>query len=207
MSIQASDSADLHHAPKTIPKISIFTLLEAPSKARLETLSDAIFAVAMTILVLDIKVPPLPHDVTSPQLWAVLLGLWPKIGAFIISFFFLAKTWDVHRLVFHAVDRVDYTFSVLNILLLLSSCCLPFSTALIAEHPYLSVAAVVYLANMISLPCLNYLMWRHATHRYRLARGDINPAVINWFGNNHLLVIAVYSVAFPIAYFSSALSI
>ena len=195
--------------PPSMPaaKISIFKLLEAPSKVRLETLSDAIFAVAMTILVLDLKVPTLPHDATSLHLWAALVMLWPKVGAFIISFLFLAKTWDVHRLVFHAVDRVNYTFSVLNLLLLMSCCLLPFSTSLVSEHSHLTIAAWVYIANMISLPTLNYLLWVYATRGQRLARSDVSPAVVEWFNNNHRVVIAVYSVAFPSAYFSSALSV
>lgn len=188
-------------------KISFFKLLEAPSKARLETLSDAIFAVAMTILVLDLKVPPLPSDATSHHLWIALVTLWPKIGAFIISFLFLAKTWDVHRLIFHAVIRVNYSFSILNLMLLMACCLLPFSTSLIAEHSHLTIAAWVYIANMISLPILNYLLWGYATRSRRLTHSGISPAVIDWFNSNHRVVIAVYSVAFPIAYFSSALSV
>jgi uncharacterized membrane protein len=199
--------ADSIEKPQPPPKISIFKLLEAPSKVRLETLSDAIFAVAMTILVLDLKVPSLPPEATSQHLWLALVTLWPKIGAFIISFLFLAKTWDVHRLIFHAVDRVNYTFSVLNLMLLMSACLLPFTTSLISEHSHLTIAAWVYIANMISLPILNYLLWKYATRARRLARSDISPAVIEWFNNNHRVVIAVYSVAFPIAYFSSALSV
>jgi uncharacterized membrane protein len=150
--------------------ISIFKLLEAPAKARFETLSDGIFAVAMTILVLDLRLPQLPHDVTSLQMFSALFALWPKVGAFIISFLFLAKTWDVQRLVIHAVERVDYPFVVMNVLLLLVCCFLPFSTSLVAEYPHVSFAAVVYLANMIALPCFNYAMWFHATRKHRLVK-------------------------------------
>jgi uncharacterized membrane protein len=182
--------------------------LEAPLKSRLENLSDGIFAVAMTLLVLDIKLPPnLPLELTSAQLFAAVFDLWPKIGAFIVSFFFLAKTWDVQRLVVHSLQRVDYTFSIENLLLLLFACGLPFSTSLIAAYPHVSFAAAIYLGNMIALPVLNYAMWCHATHNFRLVSKDINPAVVEWFGRNHRLVIAVYAAAFPIAYFSSELSV
>ena len=207
MSFETTNAGDSDQSPRITAKISVFKLLEAPSKARLESLSDAIFAVAMTILVLDIRLPSLPRDATSTQLWIVLVPLWPKIGAFIISFLFLAKTWDVHRLIFHAVDRVNYSFSILNVLLLMAACFLPFSTSLIAEHPHLTFAAVIYIGNMIMLPCLNYLLWEYATRRRRLMRSNISPAVVEWFNNNHRLVIAVYAVAFPIAFFSSALSV
>jgi uncharacterized membrane protein len=207
MTLETLIADNPNQTQRPAPKISIFKLLEAPSKARLETLSDAIFAVAMTILVLDLKVPSLPHDATSHHLWQALIPLWPKVGAFIISFLFLAKTWDVHRLIFHAVDRVNYSFSVLNVMLLMACCLLPFSTSLVSEHSHLTIAAWIYIANMISLPILNYLLWEYATRKRRLARSDVSPAVIEWFNNNHRVVIAVYSVAFPIAYFSSALSV
>ena len=207
MTVDSSAAENKNQNLRPAPKISIFKLLESPSKVRLETLSDAIFAVAMTILVLDLKVPVLPQDATSHHLWAALVALWPKIGAFIISFLFLAKTWDVHRLIFHAVNRVNYSFSVLNLMLLMACCLLPFSTSLISEHSQLTIAAWIYIANMISLPILNYLLWEYATRRRRLARSDVSPAVIDWFNSNHRVVIEVYAVAFPIAYFSSALSV
>ena len=198
----------VHQKPQRIPRISVFKLLEAPLKSRLENLSDGIFAVAMTILVLDIKLPPdLPSQLTSAELFFALFNLWPKVGAFIVSFFFLAKTWDVQRLVIHSLERVDYTFSIENLFLLLFACGLPFSTSLIAAHPHVSIAAAIYLGNMIALPMLNYAMWYHATRGCRLVSKDINPAVVEWFGRNHQLVIAVYAVAFPIAYFSSELSV
>ncbi len=207
MASHETNAAGLTQAANAAAKISIFKLLEAPSKARLETLSDGIFAVAMTLLVLDIKVPHLPSHTTSAQLFAALFELWPKVGAFIISFFFLAKTWDVHRLILHSLERVDYTFSVANVLLLLFACGLPFSTSLVAEFPHTGIAAGIYLGNMIALPSLNYLMWHHATRGCRLVSKDINPAVVEWFSKNHRLVIAVYSVGFPIAYFNSELSV
>jgi uncharacterized membrane protein len=128
------------------------------------------------------------------------------VGAFIISFF-LAKTWDVHRLSLHSLERVDCTFSVTNVFLLLFSCALPFSASLVAEYPHISIAAAIYLGNMIALPCLNYAMWHHATRGCRLVSKNFNPVVIEWFSRNHRLVIAVYLLAFPIAYFSSELSV
>ena len=133
----------------------------------------------MTILVLDIKLPSdLPLQPTSAQLFVALFDLLPKVGAFIVSFFFLAKTWDLQRLVIHFLERVDYTFSIENLLLLLFACGLPFSTSLIAAYPHVSIAAVIYLGNMIALPVLNYAMWHHATSNCRLVSKDINPAVV-----------------------------
>jgi uncharacterized membrane protein len=202
MTAENSASVTIHESG-----ISVFKLLEAPAKVRFETLSDGILAVAMTILVLDLRLPQLPHDVNSSQMFLALLALWPKIGAFVISFLFLAKTWDVHRLVIHTVERVDYPFIVANLFLLMSCCLLPFTTSIVAEYPHVNLAAAVYLGNMISLPCLNYLMWRHATYKLRLVPKNIDPAVVQWFGKNHRLVIGVYSMAFPISYFSSELSV
>jgi uncharacterized membrane protein len=207
MATQNRNPRNTHQKTQPAPRISIFKLLEAQPKARLETLSDGIFAVAMTLLALDIKLPPLPQEVTPALLSSALFDLWPKVGAFIISFFFLAKTWDVHRLIFYSLERVDYTIFVENLLLLLFACGLPFSSSLISAHLHAGVAAAIYLGNMIALPLLNYAMWDHATRGYRLVSKDISPTLVEWFNRNHQLVIAVYLVAFPIAYFSSELSV
>jgi uncharacterized membrane protein len=186
--------------------ISVFDLPQPTSKERLEFLSDGIFAVAMTILVLDLKVPSLPHGATSIDLLGPFLELWPKVGAFIISFLFLARNWYIHRLVFHSIGKVDYRFSYLNILLLMINCFLPFTTSLVSEYPHASIAAAAYIGNMILTPFVIFAMLHHAI-AFGLVKRDINPEVLRWFRKRHMMIIGVYLVAFPVAYFSAEFSV
>lgn len=182
--------------------IGVFDLPQPASKERLEFLSDGIFAVAMTILVLDLKVPSLPHGATSIDLLGPFMELWPKVGAFIISFLFLARNWYIHRLLFHSIERVDYRFSYLNILLLMINCFLPFTTSLASEYPHVSIAAAAYIGNMILTPFVIFAMLHHAI-AFGLMKRDIDPEILKWFRKRHMLIIAIYTIAFPIAYFSA----
>jgi uncharacterized membrane protein len=177
-----------------------------PSKVRLEALSDGIFAVAMTLLVLDIRLPEMPSGANTSQVLAGLLHIWPKFIAFIISFSFLARAWHAHRTIYHFVDHVDYAFSYLTTSFLLVVCLLPFSTSMISEHPRTSIAAAVYAINLIVLPGIVYVMWRHAQASSLLDKKDGPDAAI-WAIGRHRLVIGAMLPALPIAFFYSELAI
>jgi uncharacterized membrane protein len=186
--------------------IKVLDLPQPAAKDRVEFLSDGIFAVAMTLLVLDLKVPDLPHDASSLALLNALLKLWPKFGAFIISFLFLARNWYIHRLILHSVSKVDYRFSYLNILLLMINCVLPFTTALVSEYPHAGVAAAAYIGNMLLTPVVIYGMLMEA-QKGGLLKADLSPQFISWFRKRHGVIVAVYLAAFPIIYFSPELSV
>jgi hypothetical protein len=85
--------------PQRTPKISIFDAVQTPSEKRIEALTDAVFAVAMTLLILDIKLPELPSEISSHEFARAVVALWPKVGVFILSFVVLARAWDAHRYV------------------------------------------------------------------------------------------------------------
>ena len=188
-------------------RTTITALPNLTSKARVESLSDGIFAVAMTLLVLDIRLPDLQSGADSAQLLAGLLKIWPKFVAFFISFFFLARAWKAHRLIFHYITEVNYVFIYLTMLLLFVVCLLPFSASLISEHPHTTVAVAVYSVNLTLMPGINYLMWREAVARDLLAKTDHGSNVGNWAMKRYPMVITGFFAAFPIAFLSSELAI
>jgi len=206
MTSEADSSLATHKAPDTARAINVLDLPQPTAKDRVEFLSDGIFAVAMTLLVLDLKVPDLPHDASSAALFNALLQLWPKFGAFVISFLFLARNWYIHRLIFHSVAKVDYRFSYLNIILLMINCVLPFTTALVSEYPHARVAAAAYIGNMILTPVVIYSMLFEA-RKGGLLKEDLSPQFMSWFRKRHAFIIGVYLVAFPIAYVSAEISV
>ena len=186
------------------------TVLELPpvtSKTRLESLSDGVFAVAMTLLVLDVKVPSFPSDVTSVQLGFALLALWPKIGAFVLSFLFLSRIWYVNRFVFHTFERVDYALYYTNVFNLLLVCFVPFSTSLVAEHPHVNIAASIYAANITAVALCNGVMWFHAARHRELFKSEITDAIAELFTRRYAVVVGAYLLSLPISYFSGELSI
>jgi uncharacterized membrane protein len=121
------------------------------SKHRVEALYDGIYAVAMTLLVLDLKLPQAAGSSSDAALVAELRALAPRFMAWIISFLILAALWIGHQRLFHYVRRVDGTLLWINVLALLLASLLPFSSALIGEHPGHFVAQAFYDANMAAL--------------------------------------------------------
>jgi uncharacterized membrane protein len=110
--------------------------------ARLEAFSDGVFAIAATLLVLELKVPRGVEDLGS-----ALLGAWPAYVAYLVSFATIGVIWVNHHLLLEHVRRVDLPFLYLNLLLLLFVAVVPFPTSLMDEYitsPNGSLAAAVY---------------------------------------------------------------
>ena len=134
---------------------------------RLEAFSDGVFAVAITLLVLEIHVPAGDH------LWHQLKEEWPSFAAFFVSFWVIGIIWVNHHGVFDHLKRADRGVLYLNLLVLLTVVFIPFSTALIAEHLKSGVdeqvAALVYSIAFLALAIAFGLLWTYITrHRKQL---------------------------------------
>jgi uncharacterized membrane protein len=140
---------------------------------RLEAFSDGVFAIAMTLLVLDIKVP---HDLPPGQTLAhALAGQWPTYLAFVTSFLTILIMWVNHHRLFTHVGRWDDRLLFSNGLLLLGVVLLPFPTALVAEYlgrPGQTTAALVYNSTFIAIAICFNMLWRSASTDARLLRTD-----------------------------------
>jgi uncharacterized membrane protein len=133
--------------------------------ARVETFSDGVFAIAVTLLVLDLKVP------SEPPLLAGLLADWPVFVAYVISFTFILIMWINHHWMFQHIVRIDSQFMLLNGLLLLGITVVPFPTNLLAQYVLSSeqnVAAAVYSGWFFLIAIFFNLLWRYASHDGRL---------------------------------------
>jgi uncharacterized membrane protein len=170
--------------------------------SRLEAFSDGVFAIAMTLLVLDLKVPP-AGDASGAALWPALLRQWPAYLAFVTSFATIGIMWINHHLNFTLVRRTDHTLLVLNGLLLLGITFLPFPTALAAVYVGQGVrtAGAVYTGTMLFIAVWWNLLWRYASSP---AAGLLGPgadrrlvAAITRAYNGGLLA---YAAAFGLAF-------
>src|SRR5215211_3628743 len=131
--------------------------------------SDAVFAIAITILVLDIRVP----DGLSPtELPAVVLGLGPRYVSYLISFLVLAVYWQAHHRVFRPIRGYDGALLWLNFLFLMSLAFLPFPTSLLGEYGEQQLPVVIYAVNVsVASLLLNSISW-YATRGGRLTAPD-----------------------------------
>ena len=145
------------------------------AKNRIEALADGIFAVAMTLLVLDIKSPQNLRYETTDDLVDHLLTLAHSFAMYAISFLVLAIFWIGHHVLFHFVRHVDRRLLWLNVAFLLCVTFVPFSTDLLGDHGHLPLPVVVYGLNLIALGALLDLQLRYLRANAPLASPDLTP--------------------------------
>ncbi|HEY4053154.1 MAG TPA: TMEM175 family protein [Terriglobales bacterium] len=129
--------------------------------ARVEAFSDGVFAIAITLLVLDIHVPA----VSAGPLGPALARQWPTYVAFLISFAFIGIMWVNHHRLFNHIRRTDNALMFLNLLLLLGVTVVPFPTALLAAHYSAGdrvTAAAVFNGTYVLIAVAYNLLWYHA---------------------------------------------
>src|ERR1700749_224919 len=139
---------------------------------RLEAFSDGVFAIAVTLLILDMGVP----DTAGPDLGAAIRGLWPSYLAYIASFSTIGAAWLAHNAITEYLDRADAAFVRLNLLLLPFVSFLPFPTRLVAEFIRQDkaerVAVTFYGIILLLSSTLLLVLWRYAV-RAKLVRPDL----------------------------------
>lgn len=111
--------------------------------ARVEGYSDAVFAIASTLLVLEIRVPSLGPHATPGSLWHELAALWPSYLAFVISFGLILIVWVNHHNALHLLEKTSNAFLYANGFMLLTVTFIPFPTALLAQYVETEFASVV----------------------------------------------------------------
>jgi uncharacterized membrane protein len=173
-------------------------------KSRIEALSDGIFAVAMTLLVLDIRVPSVTDSVQLPR---ALLALWPRCLTYAITFLMLGIYWVGQHNQFHLIRRTDRTLLWINICFLMTICFVPFSTALLSGYPRERLALSVYGGNLIAVGLILSAHWAYATHRGRLVDPDLDGHLVRAAHRRILIGPAVFALAIGAGYFSAALSL
>ena len=134
------------------------------SKHRIEALADGIFAVAMTLLVIELKLPERSTILTQQAFVEAVAALFPKFQSWVISFFVLAIFWYAHHRQFHYVRVVDGKFLGLNLLYLSFVSLMPFSSALAGQYPGMLFSQVFYSTNMTLLAIGGLLNSRYVFH-------------------------------------------
>ncbi len=181
---------------------------EGLSKHRLEALGDGIFAFAMTLLVLDMKITRIPEAIVSPDLLTrALLELWPKFLSYFTSFIVLAVFWIGHVGYLHFLKRTDRWFIWLNLLFLMFVVFVPFSTDLLGDYHTLRLAVAIYGCNIMALGLTLFLQWQYATRGHRLVGRDLEPELVRRGKKRILSGICIYALAAMLAWFSPTVSL
>jgi uncharacterized membrane protein len=166
---------------------------------RIAFFSDAVFAISITILGLDLT---LPDHTTASNLPRELASLWPKYGAFAFTFTLIGLRWLTHHLQFRDILDYDYTLLGLNLALLLVVAFLPFPSRVLAEYPDSRAACALYVGSMAAAGLLSTALWIHACWLgglvdKRLPPGTQRNLLLRWitlpvlFGISLILLYAV----------------
>jgi uncharacterized membrane protein len=166
---------------------------------RILALSDGVFAIALTLLILEIT---LPATTTNADLPKALLALWPRYLAYLVSFVVIARFWGAHRLAFRLIGRDDGVLVWLNLLLLLFVAFLPFPTAVLGQHIGSPAAAVLYATSVTLAAIASTAFWWYASGRGGLLRPDARRAQVRALRARSLSAPVFFALTLPVAAFA-----
>ena len=174
----------------------------ARDRDRIVNLSDGVFAIALTLLVLDIRVPNIPEKLVASELPAVLLSLWPKYLGYVLSFVVISTSWIIHHSIFRPIRAYDRTLLYINLLFLMFVAFVPFPTSLLGEYGNHQLPVAVYAATLaVGRLLLTAIQW-YAVRHDRLLDEAQDPATVRFLLIRGLTVPAIYLVTIVISFFS-----
>jgi uncharacterized membrane protein len=174
---------------------------------RLETFADGVFAIAATLLILNVDAQ-VAGDV--PNLGDRLTHIWPSYLAYAVSFVTIGIMWVNHHWVMSQIDRTNRTFLFANIGLLLCIAFVPFPTRLVAEHIRSAGArdaALAYGFTMVATAVMFSVTWFYASLGRRLLRADADSATVSGISRSYLPGPWIYLVATLVAFLSPTASV
>jgi len=176
------------------------------SVERLAALSDGIFAVAMTLLVLDLRTPLVDAIHSERDLWHALGAAAPQIVMYLMTFLTLGIFWIGQQTQLNHLSRSDRTLTWVHLAFLFAVTLMPFSTRLLAEFAAYRVALVLYWANIALLGLTLYLSWGRAV-RAGLLKSDVSPETIAAICRRIIAGQSFYAFGALLCFFSTYWSI
>jgi uncharacterized membrane protein len=173
---------------------------------RLLALTDGVYAIVMTILVLELSVPIVMETAVNKQLSHGLLEMWPEFLIYGLSFLVLGVFWLMHHFIFDSVKQYDPALSWINIFFLMCTGLIPFSTALFGAYGAERITALVYGINMF----LGFLglvaLWLYTTGKHRLVDAELEHEIIKGGNMMAIAYLAAILIALSIAFVNPVIS-
>jgi uncharacterized membrane protein len=178
---------------------------------RLEAFADAVFAIAITLLIIEIRLPAHDEIVRIGGLGAALLRLWPSYLGYLVSFIVIGIMWANHHNLMKLIGRVDHGFITLTLLLLMCVAFIPFPTAVMAEHltdeHERAVAVAFYCGSFTVTAVCYFLMWWHAAHNRRLIHTHVSDEAVSAITRAYAPGSLLYLTATLLSFVHVALSL
>jgi TMEM175 potassium channel family protein len=163
--------------------------------------SDAVFAIAITLLALNLEVPDIPADLVATELPQRLLELWSKFYSFFLSFWIIGNYWLIHHRIFNHIRGYDRVLLLINLLFLMWIVLLPFSSSLLGEYGNEQLPAIFYASHMIAAGLTLSWLRRHA-YNSRLVVPDIDPLLVRYENIRAMVIPSVFLLSIGVSFVS-----
>jgi uncharacterized membrane protein len=170
------------------------------SKGRMEALTDGIFAIAMTLLVLELKIPDLPKHASAVELLHKIGEEGPALFSFMVSFLYCGLLWVMHHLAMHFVRHLQIGLVWLNLLFLMSISTMPFSCGLLGHFLHNRAAQEIYFGNMFVAATLLASQWLLAKRKKLINEDDLRASAL--MGQQLMFFPAALGAAMVASYFN-----
>ncbi len=188
--------ADLDHSPESnSPEVLV-------EMSRLKNLSDGVFAIALTLLVLDLR---LPEAVLAGNLNTKLLELAPKVVVYLISFVVIGGAWGSHQRMLAQIERGDGLLVWINLFSLLSVSIVPATAALLGRFPTTFVPITCFAVNVVLIQLTAQWLWQHAS-RHGLTNPTLDGRVVASIGRRFNLAAIIFGLSIPLALLNAILT-
>jgi len=177
---------------------------------RIEAFSDGVFAIAITLLVLEVKVPR--HDeVEQIGLGQALLNRYPSYFSYVLSFIMIGIYWANHHAFFHLFRRTNHVFNLLNVFFLMCISFMPFPTAVLGDFvmdAHERDHAITLYAFGLLLPAVGwFFIWMYASQKNRLIDLRLEPSYVRYLTRQYILSVSFYLLSFLISFWQPLASL
>lgn len=172
------------------------------TKNRLEAFSDGVFAIVITLLIIEVRVP----IVEKVQLNHALIELVPKILSFILSFIIVGSYWVAHHTMMQFLEKVNRSVLWFNLFTLLTVAFIPFPTALLGEYPYEKTPVILYGISLSLVNITGTIFWRFITYKKRFVKHNLSNSFSNFVTLIHLLPVLFYMLSIVFSFISITIS-
>ncbi len=176
------------------------------SLERLVFFSDAVIAIAMTLLAADLKLPQLDPASAASQLPAALASIQPQVVSFGISFMVIGIYWLSHHRTFTYITHYDHRLAVLNLVFLFFIVIMPFVARLYGEYAYLPFSTLIYSMAIGGIALAHAFIWLYSTRGHRLVNPQLDDRIIMAGNLRGFIGAVIFLIAGPLAFVSIPLS-
>jgi uncharacterized membrane protein len=166
---------------------------------RIAFFSDAVMAIAITLLAIDLHVPDLAIAVAKAELPTRLSEMGPQIMSFVISFVVIGIYWLSHHRYFRFIKRYDNVLMLINLCFLLFIAVIPFTSGLLGRYSSLPIGVIAYAAEVAAIGLSMSLLWWYASHRHRLIDPELPRSVVHRMTLRAVVAPIVFLLSIPVA--------